>query len=87
MIERNTKKLLLEALNKTGDNPKDVSCMYSRGFRLYEAGVPLPMVNWPCFAANLPEGELAVLFCHSKKYNYSLVKTDRGIKIETSLNI
>ncbi len=85
MIEGNTKILLLEALNKTGDNPKDVTCMYSRGFFRYE-GVRLPMVKWPCLAANLPEGELGVLFCHSKKYNYNLVDTDREIKIETSPN-
>ncbi len=85
MIERNTKKLLLEALNKTGDNPEDVNCMYSSGFLRYEGG-PLPRMP-SCLAANLPEGELAILFCHSKKYNYSLVKTDREIKIETSLNI
>ena len=86
MIERNTKELLLEALNKTGENPKDVSCMYSKGVLRYEAGVPLPMFNWPCLAANLPEGDLAVLFCHSKKYSYELVKTDRGFKIETYPN-
>jgi len=29
MIERNIKKLLLEALNETGDNPEDVSCVYA----------------------------------------------------------
>ncbi len=86
MVERNIKKLLLEALNKKGDNPEDVSCVYSSGFLRYEAG-PVPMMPPSCLAANLPEGELAILFCHSKKYNYSLVKTDREIKIETSLNI
>ena len=85
MIERNTRKLLLEALIKTGDNPEDVSCMYSKGSLRYEGG---PMPTMPsCLAANLPEGELAVLLCHSKKYNYKLVKTDSEIKIETSLNI
>ena len=82
MVERNTRKLLLEALNKTGENPEDVSCMYSRGFLRYDGG-PLPT----CSAADLPEGELAVLLCHSKKYNYKLVRTDREIKIETSMNI
>ncbi len=85
MIERNTKKLLLEALIKTGDNPEDVSCMYSKGFLRYEGG-PLPMMP-SCLAANLPAGELAVLICHSEEYVYKLIKTDREIKIETSLNI
>ncbi len=85
MIERNTKKLLLEALIKTGDNPEDVSCMYSKGFLRYEGGL-LPMM--PSYlAANLPAGELAVLICHSEEYVYKLIKTDREIKIETSLNI
>jgi len=84
MVERNTRKLLLEALNKTGENPEDVGCMYSRGFLRYDGALPtMPS----CLAANLPEGELDVLLCHSKKYNYKLVKTDREIKIETSLNI
>ena len=81
MIERNIKKLLLNAIKETGDNPNDVSCVYSSGSLLQ------PMMPPSCLAANLPEGELAILFCHSKKYNYSLVKTDREIKIETSLNI
>ena len=85
MVEQNTRKLLLEALNKTGENPEDVSCMYSTGSLRYEGG-PLPTMP-SCLAANIPEGELAVLPCHSKKYNYKLVKTDSEIKIETSLNI
>jgi len=85
MVEQNTKNLLLEALNKTHENPEDVSCMYSRDF-LRDEGDLLPTMP-SCSAANLPEGELAVLLCHSKKYNYKLLKTDREIKIETSLNI
>lgn len=84
MVEQNTRKLLLEALNKTGENPEDVSCMYSRDL-LRDEGGPLPTMP-SCSAADLPEGELAVLLCHSKKYNYKLVKTDREIQIETSLN-
>ncbi len=84
MVERNIKKLLLEALNKKGDNPEDVSCMYSGGFLRYEGG-PLPMMP-SCLAANLPEGELAVLICHSEEYVYKLIKTDKEIKIETSIN-
>ncbi len=86
MVERNTKKLLLEALNKTGDNPEDVNCMYSRGFLHYDEGPP-PMKNWPsCLGANLPEGELSVLFCYSEKYSYRLVRKGKGPQIETSPN-
>ncbi len=81
MIERNTKKLLLEDLIKTGDNPEDVSCMYSKGFLRYEGG-PLPMMP-SCLAANLPAGELAVLICHSEKHRYKLVRKEP--EIETSV--
>ncbi len=84
MIERDSRKLLLKALNKTGENPEDVSCMYSTGFLRYEEG-PLPTMP-SCLAANLPEGELAVLICHSEEYVYKLIKTDKEIKIETSIN-
>ncbi len=86
MVERNTKKLLLEALNKTGDNPEDVRCVYSSDFLRYDGRGPVPMMP-SCLAADLPEGELAVLFCRGKWYNYELVKTDKGPQIETSLNI
>ena len=79
MVERNTKKLLLEALNKTGDNPEDVSCVYSRSFP-YDEG-PLPLIP-SCLAANLPEGELLALHCRSKKYVYTLVKTGKGPQIK-----
>jgi len=56
MIERNTKKLLLEAVNKTGDNPEDVSCTYSRGFFRHGEGPVLTMPS--CLAVDLPDGEL-----------------------------
>jgi len=78
MVEQNTRKLLLEALNKTGDNPEDVSCVYSWSFLSYDGrGGPVPTMP-QCSAADLPEGELFVLHCHSKKYNYKLVKTGKG---------
>ena len=84
MIERNIKKLLFDALNKTGDNPEDVSCVYS--FDSNGGSTASDAVL--CLATKLPECELAFLFCNSKKYNYELVRTDREIKIETSsLNI
>ena len=83
MIERNTKKLLLKALNKTEDNPEDVQCLYSRSFLPDIAGTPVPMMP-NCSASNLPEGELLTLFCHSKKHFYDLVETDSEIKIEIS---
>jgi len=47
----------------------------------------LPAGELAVLAANLPAGELAVLICHSEEYVYKLIKTDREIKIETSLNI
>ncbi len=82
MIERDTRKLLIKALNKTGDNPEDVSCVYSRSFLSYDGrGGPVPMMP-QCSAADLPEGELFVLHCHSKKYNYKLVKTGKGPQIK-----
>ena len=83
-IERNTKNLLLKALREKGDKPEDVSCTYSRGFPEYSGG-QLPMIP-SCTAADLPEGGLAALFCHSKEYFYTLVETNTEIKIETSPN-
>jgi len=85
MIERNTRKLLFEAIEKTGDNPEDVQCSYSKGWPPYVPGNPLPMMP-KCSASDLPEGELLTLFCHSRKHFYNLVRTDREIKIETSPN-
>ena len=78
MVERNIKKLLFDALNKTGDNPEDVSCVYAFDNNGGSTDAVL------CLATKLPECELAFLFCISKKYNYKLVQTDREIKIETS---
>ncbi len=83
MVEENTRKLLLEALTKTGENPEDVSCVY-----FFDSnGGSTASDNVLCLATKLPECELAFLFCNSKKYNYELVRTDREIKIETALNI
>jgi len=81
MIERNIKKLLLEALNETGDDPEEVTCDYFRQL--------LPNIeqkNERCSAADLPAGELSTLSCFSKKHVYTLVSTAKEIKIETSLN-
>jgi hypothetical protein len=75
------KTLLIETLDRTGDSPEDVSCVYSRSWP--PEGGPMPTMP-RCSAADLPEGELAVLRCRSKKYIYTLVKTDVGIKIKTS---
>ena len=81
MIERNIKKLLLEALNETGDNPEDVSCVYS--FASNGGATASDAVL--CLATKLPECELAFLFCNSKKYNYELVRKGKGPQIETSV--
>jgi len=78
MIERNIKKLLLEALNETGDDPEEVECHY---FGHPLPGTPIPM---KCSASSLPEGDLSVLSCISEKFIYKLVKTDTEIKIERS---
>ncbi len=81
MIERNIKKLLLEALNETGDDPEEVTCHYRRP--------QLPnfeQKNEQCSAADLPEDDLSILSCSSKKHVYTLVSTAKEIKIETSLN-
>jgi len=76
-----TKKLLLEVFERTGDSPEDVHCIYSSVWP--PAGGPLPMMP-QCSAADLPEGELLVLRCRSEKDVYTLVKTDTETKIKTS---
>ena len=76
-----TKKLLFEALDRTGDRAEEVSCIYSRSWP--PKGDPMPMMP-QCSAADLPEGELLVLRCRSEKYVYTLVKTDTETKIKTS---
>ncbi len=75
------KTLLIEALDRTGDSPEDVRCIYSRSWP--PPGGPVPMMP-QCSAADLPEGELLVLRCRSEKYVYTLVKTDAETKIKTS---
>jgi len=82
MIERNIKKLLLEALNVTGDNPEKVECTYI-GHSPYIPGAPPPMREEGS-AASLPEGDLSALGCISEKHIYKLVKTEKETKIETT---
>ncbi len=81
MTARDTKKLLIEALERTGESPEDVGCIYSSVWP--PAGGPVPMMP-QCSAAELPEGELLVLRCRSEKYVYRLVRTDTETKIKTS---
>jgi hypothetical protein len=76
-----TKKLLFEALERTGDRADEVSCIYSRSWPVKSD--PMPVMP-KCSAADLPEGELLVLRCRSEKYVYALVKTDTETKIKTS---
>ncbi len=84
--ENNIKKLLLEALEKTGDKPEDVRCMFSRRWPDRQSG-PLPTMPQSS-AADLPEGDLFVLFAYSKRYVYTLDKTDpSGVKIKTSTDV
>ncbi len=83
--EQNIKKLLLEALEKTGDKPENVRCMYSRRWPDRQSG-PLPTMP-QCSAADLPEGYLSVLFAYSKKYVYTLDKAGtEGVTIKASSN-
>ncbi len=81
MVERNIKKLLFDALTKTGDNLEDVSCVYSFDYN----GGSTASDAMLCLATKLPECELAFLFCSSKKYNYELVRKGKGPQIETSV--
>ena len=81
MTARDTKKLLIEALERTGESPEDVGCIYSRSWPVKSD--PMPVMP-KCSAADLPEGELLVLRCRSEKYVYTLVKTDTETKIKTS---
>jgi len=81
MTAIDTKNLLLEALDRTGDSPEDVSCFYSRSWPVKSD--PMPVIP-KCSAADLPEGELLVLRCRSERYVYTLVKKDTETKIKTS---
>jgi len=80
MIERSIKKLLLESLQETGDDPEDVSCVYS-----FYNGESTASDTVLCLATKLPETELAFLFCNSRTYNYELVRKGKGPQIETSV--
>ena len=81
-MERNIKKLLHDALEKTGDSPEDVRCMYSRRWLDYGEGLEPTMPK--SSAADLPEGELSVLVCYGEEYVYELVKKDTESKIKTT---
>ncbi len=78
-MERNIKKLLLEAIQETGDNPEEVTCDYFRQL------IPnIEQKNERCSAADLPEGNLSALTCFTEKHSYELAKTGTEIKIETT---
>ncbi len=81
MVERNIKKLLLEALNETGDDPEKVECIYYIR-PPYFPGAPVQVMH-KCLAAGLPECDFSALSGGSEKYLYRLVKTTKEIKIET----
>ncbi len=84
--ENNIKKLLLEALEKTGDKPEDVRCMFSRRWPDRQSGPAHTMPQ--SSAADLPGGDLFVLFAYSKRYVYTLDKTDpEAITITTSSEV
>ena len=84
--EENIKELLLEALEKTGDKPEKVRCMFSRRWPDRQSG-PRPTMPQSS-AADLPEGDLSVLFAYSTKYVYTLDKTSpEGVTIKTSTDV
>ena len=84
--EQSIKKLLLEALERTGDKPEDVRCMFSRRWPDRQSG---PMPTMPqSSAADLPEGDLSVLFAYSTKYVYTLDKAGaEGVIIKASTDL
>ncbi len=81
MTAIDTKKLLFEALDRTGDSPEDVSCIYSS--TVWPPAGPMPTMP-QCSATDLPEGELLVLRCRSEEYFYTLVRTDTETKVKKS---
>ncbi len=84
MVARHIKKLFLNKLKETGDDPENVKCTYFI-WPPYFPGAPVQL-RQECLAAGLPECDFSALSGNSEKYIYKLVKTDREIKIETSLN-
>ena len=78
---RNIKKLLLNKLKETGDDPENVQCIYFIR-PPYFPGAPVQLRN-KCLAAGLPECDFSALSGNSEKYIYELVKTNKEIKIET----
>ncbi len=81
MIERNIKKLLIDKLKETGDDPENVQCTYFIR-PPYFPGAPVKLMH-KCLAAGLPECNFSSLSGDSEKYVYRLVKTNNEIKIET----
>jgi len=81
MIARNIKKLFLDKLKETGDDPENVKCIYFRR-PSYFPNAPVRLMH-KCLASNLPKGDFSVLSGDSGKYIYRLVKTGKEIKIET----
>jgi len=82
MIERNIKKLLLEAISATGDDPNDVQCSYNTGFPPY---IPDVDPTQKCLASDLPDGNLSVLIGYSEKHRYRLVRKGKESEIKISV--
>ncbi len=78
----NIKKLLLEELKKTGDDPNGVLCTYN-GFLPHIPGVD-PEVQ-KCLASELPDGDLSPLTCYSEKHRYELVRKGKESEIKISV--
>jgi len=82
MVARNIKKLFLNKLKETGDDPQKVECVYFIR-PPYFPGAPVQLMN-KCFAVSLPECDFSALSGGSEKYIYQLVKTSTEIRIETT---
>jgi len=81
MGARHIKKVFLDKLKETGDDPENVKCTYFIR-PPYFPGAPVQLMH-KCLAAGLPECDFSSLSGDSEEYVYKLINTDKEIKIET----
>ncbi len=85
MIARNIKKLLLDKLKETGDDPENVKCTYFIRIRPpYFPGTPVQLMH-KCLATGLPECDFSSLSGDSEKYVYRLVRKRKVSEIKISV--
>ncbi len=78
----NIKKLMLDLIKETGEDPNDVQCLYNTGFPPY---IPNVDPTQKCLASDLPDGNLSVLICYSEKHRYRLVRKGKESEIKHSI--